>query len=366
MWRKVFMFALLILISASPVLAQDVPETTEDDDPSKVTFIPIPVVFYTPETNFGFGASGVLLYRLPGEPAASRTSQFSGVAFYTLKKQYSVILSPKMYFANEDYYLDLVLGMSHYPSQFYGMGNNTRLADEETFTADSFRGDLDFLRRVYKDFYAGVAYRFEHFDITDVEDDGLIANQDLTGDDAGTVSQLGAVLLWDSRDSALSSRSGSLYQLTALLADPGVGSDFVYNDYLIEIRHFIPLFERHAFGVQLLSQIMTGDPPFDEMATIGGSDRLRGVEQGRFRDKAALVAQMEYRFPIYWRFSGAAFLGGGAVEERFNFINLNEAHVSAGGGLRFRLTKDEPLHLRLDLGFSEDDTGVYFVFGEAF
>ncbi|MDZ7263152.1 MAG: hypothetical protein ONB16_01115 [candidate division KSB1 bacterium] len=40
-------------------------------------------------------------------------------------------------------------------------------------------------------------------------------------------------------------------------------------------------------------------------------DLLRGIHGSRFRDEQVAVAQIEYRYPIYKRFSGGAFTGFG-------------------------------------------------------
>lgn len=46
------------------------------------------------------------------------------------------------------------------------------------------------------------------------------------------------------------------------------------------------------------------------------------------------------------------FLGGfGGVGEKFTKISFSDLLPSGGGGLRFRLTKENPINFRVDYGF---------------
>lgn len=331
-----------------------------------VEFIPIPVVFYTPETGGGGGASFVMLYGLPGEPAASRPSQLSSVGFYTQNNQYLVSLAPKFYFRDEEYLLDLGMLYQKFPDEFYGLGNDTRPDDMEGYTRTVTKIEAALSRRWFGSFYLGPMYQLYHYDITDPEDGGLLAGNRAPGATGRTASSLGVIAEWDSRDSTFAARTGGLYRVIALASDPALGGDDFFAHYTVDLRRYFPFFEQHALALQLYSEILTDRPPFPLYAKLGGSLLLRGIYEGRFRDKSSLVTQAEYRFPIYWRFGGAVFAGTGGVAERPNFMYLPAFHYSLGGGLRFRIAKQERINIRLDVGASEDDVGFYFVFGEAF
>jgi outer membrane protein assembly factor BamA len=357
-------FALAIMVGclAVPAWAQQADETEK----KTLQFVPIPAVFYTPETSLGFGVSAVLLYRLPGEGLATRPSSLNGVAIYTVKKQYNISIAPEFWLGGEDYYLKLGGGYRGFPSQFYGVGKSTDLDDQESYTKNEVEGKLAFLRRAVGPLYAGVNYLFSEFEIQDVGRGGLLERRTLTGSEGGTVSSPGVAVTYDTRDNTFSARSGAHLQATAALTDPAFGADFTYAKYVIDLRDYVPLWERHALAFQATTTIIGGEAPFTQLAELGGSDNLRGIYRGRHRGRSALTLQSEYRFPIYWRFAGAVFAGAGGVEERFNFLHAADFHGAAGAGLRFRLLKNEAMNLRFDFGVSEDDLGFYVVFGEAF
>ena len=60
------------------------------------------------------------------------------------------------------------------------------------------------------------------------------------------------------------------------------------------------------------------------------------------------------------------FAGVGQVFSKDSTFSLNEFKPSAGLGLRLRLVKDQPINLRIDYGWSSDDSSFEFNFMEAF
>jgi hypothetical protein len=101
---------------------------------------------------------------------------------------------------------------------------------------------------------------------------------------------------------------------------------------------------------------------------ISGVALARGYFGGRFRDKVMSLAQVEYRFPIIWRFGGVVFAGTGNVAssvDKFDFTNLK---TGIGAGLRFSLVPEERINLRIDVGygFATQTLYPYISFTEAF
>ena len=103
------------------------------------------------------------------------------------------------------------------------------------------------------------------------------------------------------------------------------------------------------------------------MALIGGTRRMRGYFEGRFRDRNMLMAQAEYRRELGWNFGIAVFTGFGVVASELHEFEFPTIKPSAGLGLRYQLSKDEKINLRLDYGIGEGgSSGVYLTIGEAF
>jgi len=102
------------------------------------------------------------------------------------------------------------------------------------------------------------------------------------------------------------------------------------------------------------------------MPELASSNALRGYLRGRFRDKQALSFELEYRFPIVWRFGGAAFAGVGQVAPELTDMRFDRFHVAGGAGIRFALVPEERINLRLDVAAAPDGVHPYFAPGEAY
>ena len=111
---------------------------------------------------------------------------------------------------------------------------------------------------------------------------------------------------------------------------------------------------------------MDGKVPFQEMSTLGGPSDMRGYQAGRYRDDFAAYAQVEYRLPLFWRFSLAAFASAGNVSPDPGRYSLHGFKYTGGGGIRFRFN-EEKFTLRCDYAVTgEGGSNFYFSANEAF
>ena len=78
------------------------------------------------------------------------------------------------------------------------------------------------------------------------------------------------------------------------------------------------------------------------------------------------MVQTEYRYRFKPRWIVAAFALVGEVAPKVGEF-FSDLKPSAGGGIRFKIVKDQDTWLRLDIGFGKDQSsGVYFGVNEAF
>src|SRR5882724_7401780 len=83
----------------------------------------LPVVFYTPETRFGFGATGIYIFNFKKDSInAPRSSINLGFA-YTQNNQALFYLPFNLFIKNRAYQLYGELGYNKYNFNFYGVGN---------------------------------------------------------------------------------------------------------------------------------------------------------------------------------------------------------------------------------------------------
>ena len=92
---------------------------------------------------------------------------------------------------------------------------------------------------------------------------------------------------------------------------------------------------------------------------------MRGVFEGYFRDKNALLLQTEVRQEIWKRLGAVAFGSLGFLGNESDILRFNKPKYTYGAGLRIA-TKNH-LNLRLDYALSPYSSGnFYATIGEAF
>jgi outer membrane protein assembly factor BamA len=338
-------------------------EATPDPPPRRHTLLPLPVVFYTPETRWAGGAAALHSFR-PAPGARPTVTAANGV--YTQNRQVSVELQTDGYLRGDAYSVSGGIGHARFPERFFGIGNETRAEDEETFTSRGTRADLTVRRRIAPGIYLGGRYEVRRMEILEREPDGLLAGGGVRGADGGGVAGAGLSLTRDTRDDVLFPTSGSFHTAAALRTGGPLGGDFRLTRYTVDLRRYFPV-AGQVLGVQGYARAVTGDVPFTMLPQLGGQNLMRGTLASRYRDRTVVAAQAEYRVQLWRRLGGVVFAGAGQVAERPGDVALAEFHPSLGYGLRFRLDPRDRLNLRLDFGYGRGGAGgLYITAGEAF
>lgn len=175
---------------------------------------------------------------------------------------------------------------------------------------------------------------------------------------------LGLMMEWDSRNHRFSPNQGQFHTVK-LTAVPKGNSNLKDQDafYQLEadLRYYKSILKNKVWAVKAIMAATEGDPTYTYRYSLGGPFLLRGFQKNRFRGEKYYALQNEIRAPLNKRFSMAGFIEAGDVtDDRWGKVLW-----SYGLGLRIGLPPDQQMKLRLDLGFSEDQTSFSFLFGEA-
>ncbi|MCP5108681.1 MAG: BamA/TamA family outer membrane protein [bacterium] len=366
---------LLLIMTAAVVFSPAVNTEQETDEKTGVEalkkkcknrIIAAPIVFYTPETKFAFGAAGSYIFRLAGCKKETRPSSISPIVIYTTKKQFQAGLNSDLYFKNNNYRLETQFRLQKFPNKFFGVGNQTLEDDEELYTSKNIYLFLSFEKRIVKGFNIGIQYHFDDWKITETTEDGQLMNGTIPGSTEGKISGLGFLLKRDTRDNIFSPLKGDFFEFYARFYKEFLGSDYDYTELNLNLRKYINIVSNHVFAVQAMVKSQTGTVPFLQLARMGGQFNMRGYFDGRFRDKNLLLFQAEYRMPILRRFGVVGFAGVGNVAGKFSELKMGEFKTSYGFGFRYLFDKKEKIWLRVDFGFGKDSSGFYFSIFEAF
>jgi len=267
-----------------------------------------------------------------------------------------------------DIFLDMSYKFKIYPNKFWGVGNDTPNSNEESYDMTSHIFKASFLKRLPPSLNFGFEYIYENHDVTETQVGGLLASGDILGSDRAIISGFGVIFNMDSRDNTGSPVSGEFLKMEAQFTSELFGSTQSYNKFILDLRTYRRLAEKSIVALQVYYEGNFGDPPFQGLASYGGSNRARGYFQGRFIDKQMYVVQGEYRYRFHprWAINGFGLFGEVADAPR-DLFNFEQMKPSFGGGIRFKILKDQDTWIRADLGKGIDgSSGFYFGINEAF
>ncbi|WP_179367635.1 BamA/TamA family outer membrane protein [Winogradskyella forsetii] len=347
----------------------------EGQYPSKIVLAPI--VAFRPISGFGAGLGSVLLFKPKNAGTETRTSNATLAGIYTTESQLLVPGTYTIFFPEEKWILSGEFEFRDFPTVYYGIGNNTRTENEGEIALTGFEADPILYRNLTSKLYAGLGVHYNHTWEVDVERDGNTGQMNSSfGDDIVardfTAAGLQLGLLWDSRDNINSPTKGMYGLLQHNVYEDVLGGDTSFRMLQAQFRNYFQPFKnsKGIFAWELYGRFTWGDEiPIPELSSLGGDVRLRGYEAGRYVDRNAIAAQVEYRFPIHNRIGGAAFFGAGDVFEDSSDLEFDLIKYSTGVGLRLALDKKERLNARFDYGFGfgqESDSGFYVSISESF
>jgi outer membrane protein assembly factor BamA len=332
-----------------------------------------PVATYEPQTSLGLGVGAKLLFKFRGSGPETRTSNLPLAITYTLRDQFIFWSGYTVFFNQERYLLKGNLVFSKYPFPYYGTGNTTGEEDLLPITYNNLQVEPLLLRQVGREIFVGGGIRYNLIY-------GTKLNEDLNDLPAGTSLQdeLGSTSLGlefaatlDRRNNVLYAEEGAFLEFTHGVYATALGSTHDFQLSKLDYRNYFSVSARRpdVLGFQVYTRVAWGDTPPLELSGLGGEERLRGFQEDRFRDRAAVFAQAEYRWQALERI-GMVFYGGvGDVFATAGDLRLDRLKYSLGSGLRLKIVPAENLNIRFDyaLGLGPgQEANFYLGIAEAF
>ncbi|MEZ0539400.1 BamA/TamA family outer membrane protein [Fibrella arboris] len=356
--------------------------------PKRFSLLPLPLLYYTPETRFSYGAAATATFRFRSDtarqesPFGVRPSQVTVGAAYTQNKQLLFYIPFQIFYKNNRYFANGELGYYRYNYYFFGLGQ--RNVPAELYGVNFPRVRVNMFRRISKadpdkpgrGLYAGLRYQYENYQVTSVVPNGALASahvpgMEIPGGMGSLLSGIGVGLFYDSRNTVFYPGRGMVADLTYLSQGQAIGSQVRFDRYVADVASYHPLGTEATLALNyVLSVTSGGEAPFNALSLLGGTKRSRGYYEGRFRDANLALLQAEYRLHLWRRLGAVAFGSVGFLGNRSDFLRLNDPKAAYGAGLRFRVNRDL-VNIRLDYGrgipyTSLGASGVYLTIGEAF
>lgn len=313
----------------------------------------IPIVFYTPETAFGFGAAVIHSFD-PSDGGTSRLSTLAAGVIATTREQLILRLEPEIHLA--DATLQGQLRFQRFPTRFFDDG--AALGDEgEPFDELALISHMDVRYRLgaadgpLADLSGGLRCEVRWARVTDLEEGGVLDAEDPLGLRPWVGFGCGPVLAWDSRDDVRNPRRGVYAQLRLVAQTALYGESFTALTSDLDLRLFTDLGHRHVLATQLAWRSTAGELPFQLWPRLGGSNHHRGWFDGHLRGQHSLLAQVEWRFPLVGKLGATVFGSLGQAFDDFTEVSFDGLRFAGGAGLRFLLNERQQISLRLDLAW---------------
>ena len=358
-------FLLLVLFCSSKLLmAQDL-DAIPKDSTKNFKLTAFPVAFYLPETGFGFGGLGIATFRFKDELPESRPSTLQLGLTYTTKGQFLLFAPFELYADEERWRFVGELGFYKYFYNFYGLGDSSKQEDLETYDATFPRFRLSVLREIMPDFSIGLGYEYDGFNTIKIDEVGILANSNVIGKAGGTISNLGVVAIYDTRNNIFTPSKGFFIQGSVFASSKAIGSSFSYHKFEIDARYYQQLKGEHILATNIFAGNSSSGTPFLSLNYLG-TNRTRGHDNRRFQDNAELSLALEYRFPIAGRFGGVLFGSTGTVSPSLDAAFSSAYKNAFGTGLRYIISKKEGPRIRADYGISREGGNFYLTIKEAF
>ncbi len=327
------------------------------------SIIVLPVVFRLPETRWGGGIAGAASFSFAKDSLGSKPSQITFGTTFTQNKQILVFFPFKIFTHNDKYYFFSENGWYRFNYLYSGIGEN-RVPDEK-YDTDYFRVRLLAAKQVRKSTYVGLRLNFEDYKVTATLPGGELETGKINGSNQSRTLGLGFSILKDTRDDVFYPRKGFFGEFFVVPSSKIFGANREFTKISLDIAHYNNMGPKTVFAKQLFSQLNIGDVPFNQLAYLGGQQRMRGIYEGYFRDKNAMILQTEIRQEV-WKMFGVAGFGSAAFLGNENDL-LRFKYPKFTYGLGLRIATKNHLNLRLDYALSPYASGSFYAtVGEAF
>jgi len=329
----------------------------------------LPILTYSPETSLGIGAGFVFNWDYATASASTNSSLAQSFFYYTLNDQIDWTTLFELYSNENKFFISGKLGYIKFPQYYYGVGNDLVAEEREKFSFQQFYIDLRNRIKIANGIYLGVDYYFnKNYDVSWQEDSKFSSDPFYIATDGYLLSGIGPEIAFDTRDYPFNPDKGSYLSASMLVFSDAFGSEYSYNSYQLDFRHFIPVnLKKHwVIALNFYGLFAKGDVPFNRLPALGNSQIMRGYYSGRFRDHNYIAFQLEWRMPL-WKFIGLrTWVGTGQVASKFDQFHMTGFKPNVGVGIRLEFDKRSRSNARLDQGFGEGQEGFYLKINEAF
>lgn len=348
----------------------------DKDSSKKSNFVLIPALASSPETGVEIGGASLFsFYTDTVKHSITRVSNLYGYAAITTKGQEKVSLNASYWTPLNTWHYTSTLAFYNFPFSFFGIGNNTKLADKESIEEKRTRINFGAYKQVTRNLYAGLGfggYKYYFYSGTYHENEEFKTDPNIQDHGGGSGVYIGPSISYDNRNNNTYTTHGMSLSANYNVIQGLFGSNNYTGGFLnIDLTQFNSLTKTLVLAFDLKEQsLMGGLSPFYLLPQLGNDGLMRGYYTGRYRDRNLFAGQGELRLRLTDRFGIVGFLGWGEVAQ--NSFTVAALKPDIGGGFRYFFDTEKGLSIRMDYGIGEKpageprEGGFYVALGEAF
>jgi hypothetical protein len=325
----------------------------------------LPIVSPITEPAVGFGAALATVYFIPKKKNDSIVFQmpdivalvggltenrtwFAGAAYLGFWKQDRIRYRG-------------VFGYGDVKLKYYGKGNNFLQKYPIDFSLTSTFFLQHFMFRVSNTrFMLGGKYIYSKSNVT------IFENEDMKWIDPIDIdvqnSGIGVIAEYENYDNILSPNKGLRLNVNYLQFAKILGGDRDFGRLTSFLHYYIPTIKNKLnSGLRLETQFATGDAPFYMKPFV----YMRGIPAMRYQGEITALAETEQLFLLTGRWG---LVGFGGIATTYNSEeNINNLPLvwNYGAGFRYLIARQLGLRMGIDVAKSNNDWGIYIIFGSA-
>lgn len=361
--RPTILRALAPAVLCAGLAAQSAPGTEPAQEPKERPFVLAPLVTSSPGFGSGAGVMSMFFFRPDRADTLSPNSSVALAGAYSDTDSWAGGLLGRLYLDEDRLRIaagagggrirsDLSVGaLDHIEFDTQVVGLFAR-AQRRIGTSDWFAGatavctSIDYTSRNA----AGDAY----FSAFDVQDEDSVA--------------VGAIATYDTRDNQYYPGAGMLAEASLDAHPEWLGASAGYHVLALKGNWYRELLPGHVLALALHARFTPSGTPYSGLSRLGARGDLRGYTPGENMAENLIAAQAEWRWKLGERLGLVGFGGvAGLYDGGLSNLDSDGIFWSGGVGLRWTLSAENRLNLRLDYAWGEDDeSGFYVSMGEAF
>lgn len=213
-------------------------------------------------------------------------------------------------------------------------------------------------------FYAGATYMYFNGDVSfDTIPNRPIINAILKRLNVNSkISTIKPTITYDNLNNTFTPTKGVKAQIAMSYSAEWLGSSDDFSTLSTDFFGYLPINNRLRSSWRFQGSYLIGDAPFYAYPFVS----LRGVPAMRYQGDNTLVAETEWGYNIYRRWSLLGFFGGGKAFTEFKDFGETDWAYTVGTGFRYQIARRLGVDMGTDFAWGNGkDFAFYIVFGKS-